>query len=98
MRIKFTLLILLITFIAQQKIVAQNNVGIGTPNPDASAILELNNNSKGFLAPRMTTAQRTAIVAPANGLLVFDITANCFFYFTTSSGWLGEKNTDESQQ
>ncbi|HLP19799.1 MAG TPA: hypothetical protein VK174_05835, partial [Chitinophagales bacterium] len=66
---------------------AQNNVGIGTPNPDASAILELNNTSKGFLVPRMTTAERTAIAAPANGLLVFDVTANCFYYFTTATNW-----------
>ncbi|HLP52476.1 MAG TPA: hypothetical protein VK154_16425 [Chitinophagales bacterium] len=66
---------------------AQNNVGIGTANPDASAILELNNNSKGLLVPRMTTAERTAIAAPANGLLVFDVTANCFYYFTTATNW-----------
>lgn len=64
---------------------AQNNVGIGTPTPDASAILELQDNSKGLLIPRLTTAQRQAIAAPANGLLVYDITVNCFFYFST--GW-----------
>ncbi len=67
---------------------AQNNVGIGTTNPDGSAILHLDATDKGFLAPRMTTAQRLALPAPANGLLVYDITANCFFYFTTSVGWV----------
>lgn len=65
---------------------AQNNVGIGTANPDASAILQLESTSKGFIAPRMTSGQRTGIVAPANGLLVYDITVNCFFYY--SSGWV----------
>lgn len=64
---------------------AQNNVGIGTPTPDASAILELQDNSKGLLIPRLTTTQRQAIAAPANGLLVYDVTVNCFFYFST--GW-----------
>jgi len=27
---------------------------------------------QGFLPPRMTTAQRTAIASPVNGLIVFD--------------------------
>lgn len=67
--------------------VAQNNVGIGTNNPDASALLELSNNGKGLLVPRMTTTERNAIVAPANGLLVYDITANCFYYYAGGTGW-----------
>lgn len=87
MRIKFTLLFLMLTCVGLNKTFAQNNVGIGTPNPDASAILELNDNGKGLLVPRMTTAQRTGIAAPANGLLVFDITVDCFFYYTTANGW-----------
>ncbi len=60
---------------------SQNNVGIGTPTPDASSILELNSNTKGFLAPRMTTLERTAIAAPASGLLVFDTNIGCYFYY-----------------
>jgi hypothetical protein len=65
----------------------QNNVGIGTNTPDASAILELSNTSKGLLVPRMTGAERVAIASPANGLLVYDITDNCFYYFRTGTGW-----------
>lgn len=60
-----------------------NNVGIGTLTPDASAMLDVVSTSKGMLVPRMTTAQRTAIAAPANGLLVYDTNFNCFFYFST---------------
>ncbi len=67
---------------------AQNNVGIGIPNPDPSAILHLESTTKGFIAPRMTTAQRTALPAPADGLLVYDVTVGCFFYYTTANGWL----------
>lgn len=73
------------------RILAQNNnVGIGTLTPDASSILELSPpaNDKGFLVPRMTTAQRTAIITPANSLLVYDTNFDCFFYFTTASGWI----------
>lgn len=66
---------------------AQNNVGIGLPNPDASALLHLESFDKGFIAPRMTTIQRLAIVAPANGLLVYDISFDCFYYYAAAGGW-----------
>lgn len=87
MRIRFTLLLFLVFGMFSGRLAAQNNVGIGTSAPDASALLELSDKTKGFLVPRMTGAERTAISAPANGLLVFDITANCFFYYTTALGW-----------
>ena len=51
-------------------------VGIGTTSPDASSALEVASTDKGFLMPRMTTVQREAIVAPANGLMVFDTDTN----------------------
>ncbi len=57
------------------------NVGIGTKNPDPSALLDLTSNSKGLLIPRMTTAERTAIATPANGLLVYDTDVSCIFVF-----------------
>ncbi len=47
-------------------------VGIGTTSPDASSALDITATDKGFLMPRMTTAQRTAIASPAMGLQVFD--------------------------
>lgn len=49
---------------------AQNNVGIGTQTPHASAALDVSSTSKGMLAPVMTKAQRDAIANPANGLLI----------------------------
>lgn len=66
---------------------AQNNVGIGTQTPDASSILELRDNSRGVLVPRLTTVQRNSIAAPANGLLVFDTDFNCFYFFVSGTGW-----------
>jgi len=64
---------------------AQNNVGIGTTTPDASSALEVQSTNKGVLVPRVTTAQRIAIPAPANGLLVYDTTVDCFFYYITAT-------------
>jgi len=60
---------------------AQNNVGIGTLTPNASAILELQSIDKGLLAPRLTTAQRLAIPLPANALIVYDINLQCFYFY-----------------
>jgi hypothetical protein len=47
-------------------------VGIGVYTPNTSSILELSSTTKGFLPPRMTTAQATGISSPADGLLVYD--------------------------
>jgi len=44
--------------------------------PSASAILQANSTTKGFLPPRMTTTQRNAISSPAAGLVVYDSTTN----------------------
>jgi hypothetical protein len=63
------------------------SVGIGANPPAASAALEVAGTDKGFLPPRMTTAQRTAIVTPANGLMVFDTDLKALYvYDSTGAG------------
>src|SRR5580765_1088952 len=51
---------------------------------NTSAMLDVSSTNKGLLTPRMTTAQRTSIVAPADGLLVYDTNTKSFWYFSTS--------------
>lgn len=63
------------------------NVGIGTTTPAASAQLDVNSTSKGFLPPRMTAAQRTAISSPANGLLVFQTDYPSGLYYFNAGVW-----------
>lgn len=70
---------LLLSFSLQ--LMAQQRVGVGTLNPDASAQLELSTQNKGVLIPRMTSTQREMIPNPTNGLLVFDVTTVGFWYF-----------------
>jgi hypothetical protein len=57
----------------------------GLDIPDASALTEIRTTTKGFLPPRMTTAEKNAIATPATGLMVFDTTlARPCFYNGTS--------------
>jgi hypothetical protein len=51
-------------------------IGGGTAAPVASAILQVDSTTKGFLPPRMTTTQKNAIATPAAGLVVYDSTTN----------------------
>ncbi len=66
---------------------AQNNVGIGTPNPAPSSLVDMQATDRGLLVPRMSTLQRNAINTPAQGLLVYDTDLNCFYYYNATS-WL----------
>lgn len=61
---------------------------IGNATTYGSALMAFNSTSKGILAPRMTTAQKNAISAPENGLLVYDTTLGAFsFYRTADAAW-----------
>lgn len=61
-------------------------VGIGTASPAASAKLEIAGTDKGFLPPRLTTAQINAIIGPATGLMVYNTTMNKPQFYD-GSGW-----------
>ena len=67
------------SFSAGQTIIG--TLAIGTSSPSASAILQADSTSQGFMPPRMTSAQRSAITSPATGLCVFDTDyrAPCFW-------------------
>jgi hypothetical protein len=80
-RIAAVTFIICITVAVHAQSVAINTDGTSA---SSSAMLDVKSTSKGFLAPRMTSAQRTAIASPANGLLVFDVTTGSFWYFFNS--------------
>ena len=66
------------------------SVGIGTTSPNASSILDITNNSKGLLIPRMSTSAITSISNPAKGLMVYDSVKNQLMVnmgTTASSNW-----------
>ena len=80
--------------ITQIKLSAQTNTfpltgsaGVGTLTPNASSIVEMQSTTQGLLAPRMTKAQRDAIAAPAQGLLIFQTNSTPGFYYYTGAAW-----------
>ncbi len=85
---------ILIAFLLLFQINAYSQKVIGAQNADASAVLELNSTTKGFLIPRMTEAQRDAIAAPAESLLVYCTDcANRAFYYYNSVAWVSITST-----
>ena len=85
----FVVVTLLLLNISNTGLYGQAVKGVGISEdvqitPEASSILELRSVERGFLAPRMTTAQRTGIVSPADGLLVYDTITQSFWYWDQS--------------
>lgn len=88
---KYYLLLLLLTghiYIQAQNIVINDDGS----SADASAILDLQSESKGFVAPRMTTSQRNSISSPATGLVVYDTDIGAYYQYDGSS-WKGYTQT-----
>jgi hypothetical protein len=64
------------------------SVGIGgITSVNASAILQTDSTTKGFLPPRMTTSQKTSIASPVAGLQVYDTTLNQMSYYNGTT-WI----------
>lgn len=76
--------IILLTLALLNSTVVFSLVGIGTPIPHESAILEVKSTTKGFLPPRMTDGQRDAITSPPDGLIIFNTTVNCLQWYNGS--------------
>lgn len=56
------------------RVESDGGVSVGGNAPDTSALLDLQSTTRGFLPPRMTTAQRDSISNPATGLEIFNTT------------------------
>ena len=58
-----------------------DNIGVGTSLPAPSAVMDLTSTNKGFLVPRMVLSEITAIVNPADGLMVFCVENGILYIF-----------------
>lgn len=85
-------LIIIISALSTFRSFAQS-VGINSTGnaPDPSAMLDVNSTSKGFLPPRMTEAERSAMT-PVEGLMIYNLTTHKVNVFNGSL-WM---NTDGS--
>lgn len=63
------------------RITDAGNVAIGTSIPKTSAALDVTSTTKGFLPPRMTTAQMAAISGPAEGLMIYNTDYKLPFFY-----------------
>lgn len=73
--------------VVQTEFNSSGYLGIGTTSVAASAMLDLVSTTKGILPPRMTTVNRAAIPAPAEGLTVYNNTTHTLDYYN-GSAWV----------
>lgn len=104
-KIGFILLLMLLASSNLSVLSQTKNVGIGTDNPNASALLDLDvsNNTefptkKGLLIPRVTEAQKNAISDPANGLIIYQTDGTFGFYYYDGSSWVKLTTATEANQ
>ena len=73
----------------------EGDLGVGTILPDPSAVVDLTSTGKGFLMPRMMTAERDVIPSPAEGLMIYNTgcwngrdVEQCYWHLAV--GWCGD--------
>jgi len=83
MNLKCRIFLLFVLFFSVNTIKSQGvSIGETLTEPHNTAILDLQSGERGFLLPRMTTAERNAIENPAVGLQIYNLSSNCINYFT----------------
>ena len=82
---KRIVIILTLFLLAGISVFAQVSINDDNTPPDNSAMLDVKSISRGFLPPRMTTIEMNSIIAPSQGLLVYNITVNSLFWFNGST-------------
>ena len=75
---------------------AQVSINSNGNAPDSSAMLDIQSVNRGILIPRMSMYARDAIIDPALGLMIYNISDSCFNYFD-GNGWtvVGERGADD---
>ena len=80
----FKTLFIAIAILASYSINAQVAVTTDGSSADGSAMLDVKSTDKGFLPPRLNTAQRDAIGSPVEGLTIYNTDKNCLEFYTGS--------------
>jgi len=75
------ILLILLFLIGVLHVKSQVAINTDDSNPDNSSMLDVKSMNKGVLIPRMTSAERNAIVSPAVGLILYDLTNQSYWYY-----------------
>lgn len=91
-KLRFTVYVAVLVFLSFTAKSQDNNVGIGTNTPEASAILELKSDNQGLLIPRITLSDlnnANPVESPAIGLLIYNVGGSIEngFYYWNGSQW-----------
>ena len=62
-------------------------IQVGTGTKSASAVLQADSTTQGFLPPRMTSAQMAAIASPVAGLLVYQTDVHAGYWYHDGTIW-----------
>jgi len=89
--LKIMLIMIAAVVITNANLLAQGAEGVCISNnnsqPEPSAILDVKSTTKGFLAPRMTVADRDNILNPVAGLLVYQTDSDPGYYYYNGTAW-----------
>jgi hypothetical protein len=64
-------------FLSASVALTQVSVNSSGNPPHEDAMLDVSSSTKGFLPPRMTTAERDAILTPPAGLMIYNLDTDC---------------------
>jgi hypothetical protein len=84
---KIYYILTLLLCVYMQSANAQMGVNSTGAAPNAAAMLDVRSSDKGFLMPRMTTTQRNAMPAIADGLMIYNTSTAEIEVYRGLSGW-----------
>jgi hypothetical protein len=71
----------------RMRLSSTGSLGVGATSINASAKVQIDSTTQGFLPPRMTAAQRAAIASPAEGLVVVQTNGTQGLYLYIGAAW-----------
>lgn len=82
------LLSIIVNFLIVSKLSFAQSITILPSNASSKGMLDLSSTTNGFLPPRMTSAQKDAILTPAEGLIVYQTDSPSGLYIFNGRAWV----------
>ena len=78
----FVFIVIIFNNVYSQTTIITDDSGYSTG--ESSSVLDVKSTERGFLPPRMTTAQRDIILNPVDGLMIYNTDTKCINYYTST--------------